>query len=122
MLVSKINRFQDLQVWQEAHALVLQVYKTTQTFPKTEVYGLTSQMRRAAVSIPANIAEGFTRYGIKDKLKFYNIAEGSLEELKYYFILSDDLGYIDSNTELMRAADQVGRLLNGLIHSTQRRL
>ncbi len=102
--------------------MVLQVYKATQTFPKTEVYGLTSQMRRAAVSIPANIAEGFTRYGIKDKLKFYNIAEGSLEELKYYFILSDDLDYIDSNAELMRAAEQVGRLLNGLIHSTRRRL
>lgn len=122
MLVSKVNRFQDLQVWREAHALVLQVYKATQTFPKTEVYGLTSQMRRAAVSIPANIAEGFTRYSIKDKLKFYNIAEGSLEELKYYFILSDDLGYIDSNAELMRAAEQVGRLLNGLILSTRRRL
>lgn len=120
--MSKIIRFQDLQVWQEAHALVLQVYKTTQTYPKSEVYGLTSQMRRAAVSIPANIAEGFTRYGIKDKLKFYNIAEGSLEELKYYFILSDDLGYINSDDALMRSADQVGRLLNGLIHSTQRRL
>ena len=102
--------------------MVLQVYKATQTFPKTEVYGLTSQMRRAAVSIPANIAEGFTRYSIKDKLKFYNIAEGSLEELKYYLILSDDLDYIDSNAELMRAAEQVGRLLNGLIHSTRRRL
>ena len=119
---SKINRFQDLQVWQEAHVLVLQVYKTTQSFPKSELYGLTSQMRRAAVSIPANIAEGFTRYGIRDKLKFYNIAEGSLEELKYYFILSNDLGYIESNAELMRSADQVGRLLNGLILSTQRRL
>ena len=120
--MSKVNRFQDLQVWREAHALVLQVYKATQTFPKAEVYGLTSQMRRAAVSIPANIAEGFTRYSIKDKLKFYNIAEGSLEELKYYFILSDDLGYIDSNAELMSAAEQVGRLLNGLILSTRRRL
>jgi len=120
--LDKITCFQDLQVWREAHALVLLVYKMTRTLPQNELYGLTSQMRRAAVSVPANIAEGFTRRGINDKLRFYNIAEGSLEELKYYFILARDLGYVESNGTLLKTADQVGRLLNGIILSTRRRL
>ena len=119
--MNKVIRFQDLQVWQEAHALVLTVYSITNTFPDSEIYGLTSQMRRAAISVPANIAEGFNRRGIKDKLKFYNVAESSLEELKYYFILSRDLDYIESNDALLQHADKIGRLLNGLIASTQRR-
>ena len=78
-------------------------------------------MRRAAVSVPANIAEGFKRRGIQDKIRFYNVAEGSLEELKYFFILSEDLGYISSNDDLMAQSETVGRLLNGLISSTERR-
>jgi four helix bundle protein len=93
----------------------------TQGFPGEERYGLVAQMRRAAVSIPANIAEGFKRRGIQDKLRFYNVSEGSLEELKYFFILSRDLGYIASETELMDQAETVGRLLNGLSASTERR-
>jgi four helix bundle protein len=78
-------------------------------------------MRRAAVSIPANIAEGFKRRGIQDKIRFYNTSEGSLEELKYYFILSKDLEYIASNDTLMSQSETVGRLLYGLTTSTERR-
>ena len=115
------NSFQDLTVWQEAHRLVLQVYGITKGFPDTEKFGLVTQMRRAAVSIPANIAEGFKRRGIQDKIRFYNTAEGSLEELKYFFILSKDLGYIQNIELLMTQANSIGRLLNGLISSTQRR-
>lgn len=79
----KISSFRDLEVWQVAHQLVLTVYKATASFPVEERFGLTQQMRRASVSVPANIVEGFKRYGIQDKLRYYNIAEASLEELKY---------------------------------------
>jgi four helix bundle protein len=113
--------FQDLEAWQQAHVLTLQVYRQTQRFPPEERYGLVSQMRRAAVSVPANVAEGFKRQGIRDKVRFYNLAEGSLEELKYYFILSHDLGYLTDSTEILAQAERTGRLLNGLIRSTERR-
>ena len=85
-----VEKFADLMVWQEAHKFVLMVYGITQNYPNEEKYGLVSQMRRAAVSIPANIAEGFKRHGIRDKIRFYNIAEASLEEEKYFLILSKD--------------------------------
>jgi len=85
--------FQDLIVWQKAHAFVLDVYQYTSKFPKSEIYGLTSQFRRAAVSIAANIAEGFKKRGKRDKARFLNISQGSLEECRYYIILSKDLGY-----------------------------
>ena len=116
-----VAKFTDLVVWQEAHKLVLKVYELTQDYPDTEKYGLVSQMRRAAISIPANIAEGFKRHGLQDKIRFYNIAEGSLEELKYFFILSEDLGYIPSNKEEISQSETVGKLLHGLIKSTQHR-
>lgn len=116
-----VEKFTDLQVWQEAHQLVLRVYDVTRKLPNDEKFGLVSQMRRAALSIPANIAEGFKRRGLQDKIRFYNTAEGSLEELKYFFIVSKDLDYIDSNTDELSSADMVGRLLNGLIASTERR-
>ena len=116
-----MSTFQQLEAWQQAHALTLQVYRQTQRFPPEERYGLISQMRRAAVSVPANVAEGFKRQGIKDKMRFYNLAEGSLEELKYYFILSQDLGYLTDCTEILAQAERTGRLLNGLIRSTERR-
>jgi four helix bundle protein len=85
--------FKDLIVWQKAHEFVIEIYTLTKIFPHEEKFGLVSQMRRAAVSIPANIAEGFVKRSIRDKSKFYNIAQGPLEELKYYLILSQDLGY-----------------------------
>lgn len=119
--MGRILHFRQLEVWQESHKLVLMVYRITKKFPGDERFGLVSQMRRAAVSIPANIAEGFKRRGIQDKIRFYNISEGSLEELKYYFILSKNLDYIPSNDNLMAQAETVGRLLNGFIASTENR-
>lgn len=89
--------FKDLIVWQKAHEFVLGVYKLTDTFPKSEIYCLTSQFRRAAISIAANIAEGFKKFGKQDKIRFLNIAQGSAEECKYYLILAKDLGYGFSN-------------------------
>lgn len=119
--MGKIQNFQQLGVWQEGHKLVLAVYDITGEFPSGERFGLTSQMRRAVVSVPANIAEGFKRRGIQEKIRFYNIAEGLLEETKYFLILARDLDYISTNEELLAQAETVGRLLNGLIASTERR-
>jgi four helix bundle protein len=103
--------FKDLIVWHKAHQFVLSVYKFTKNFPKEEIYGLTSQFRRASVSIPANIAEGFRKRGKNDKFRFMNIAQGSLEECRYYLILSRDLKYIDA-TESMSQLEEVSKLLN----------
>ena len=102
--------FEDLVVWQKAHQFVLMVYRYTKDLPKVEVYGLTSQMRRAAVSIPAYIAEGFRKRSKKDKLRFYNIAHGSLEESRYYLILVNDLNYGDTRP-LLAQLEEVSRLL-----------
>ncbi len=103
--------FRDLLVWRKAHAFVLAVYAITTGFPKQETYGLALQMRRAAVSVPANIAEGFRRRGKADKARYMNMAEGSLEESRYYLILAQDLGYGDT-TSLATALDEVSRLLH----------
>ncbi len=93
--------FKDLLVWQKAHQYVLNAYRISESFPKSEIYGLTSQFRRAAVSIAANIAEGFKKRGNKDKARFYNIAQGSLEECQYYLILIKDLGYADTDVLIL---------------------
>jgi four helix bundle protein len=103
--------FRDILAWQKSHQFVLSVYTLTAAFPKQEMFGLTSQLRRAAVSIPANIAEGFRRRGRPDKARFMNIAEGSLEECRYYLLLAADLGYSDT-TAPQRLLDEVGRLLH----------
>ncbi len=102
--------FQDLIVWQKAHQLVLDTYSFSSNFPKSEIYGLTSQLRRAIVSVPANIAEGFKKKTPPDKLRFFNIAQGSLEECRYYFILTRDLNYGDS-TDLISQLEEVSKLL-----------
>ncbi|MFQ5862016.1 MAG: four helix bundle protein [Candidatus Brocadiales bacterium] len=102
--------FRDLLVWQKAHALVLDVYKCTGLFPESEKFILVNQMRRAAISIPANIAEGFKKKSKKDKLNYFNVAQGSLEELKYFLVLARDLGYMEGN-ELAHSAEEVSRLL-----------
>ena len=115
MALSKPARtFQDLPVWQKAHQFVLEVYLLTAGFPKQETYGLSLQMRRASVSIPANIAEGFRRRGKPDKARFMNIAEGSVEECRYFLILAKDLGYGDTQN-LSAALEEVSRLLNAYV-------
>ena len=102
--------FEDLVVWQKAHQFALAVYRLTRMFPRSEVYGLTSQFRRAAVSIAANIAEGFRKRGSADKVRFLNIAQGSLEESRYYLILTRDLGYGDV-AEAKAVLEQTSKLL-----------
>jgi four helix bundle protein len=105
------KNFRDLIVWQKAHELVLEIYKLTRRFPKEEMYGLTLQFRRAAVSITANIAEGFPKKSNQDKLRYYNIAQGSLSECYYYLILAKDLNYhYDEN--LFELIQEIGKLLN----------
>lgn len=103
--------FQSLIVWQKAHEFVLLVYKNTATFPKEELFGLTSQFRRAAVSIPANIAEGYRRKSKLEKYRFFNISQASIEECRYYLILSHDLGY-SSNLIALNLLDEVSKMLN----------
>ena len=103
--------FRDLVVWRKAHEYVLLVYTLTMDFPKQETYGLANQMRRAAVSIAANIAEGFRKRGPAEKVRFMNIAEGSLEESRYYLILAQDLQYASTEKQ-MCSLEEVSRLLN----------
>ena len=112
MKTEPAKAFTDLIVWQKAHAFTLGTYALTQKFPRNEMFGLTSQMRRAAVSISANIAEGFKKRSQLDKVRFLNIAQGSLEECRYYLILAKDLGYGET-TGLMVDAEVVSRLLGG---------
>ena len=111
------QRFEDIVAWQKAHALVIMVYKATRTFPEFERFGLCSQFQRAVVSIAANIAEGYKKISKADKLRFFNIAQGSLEECRYYCLLSKDLGYINMNTfnTLNDAVYQTSSYLNGYI-------
>jgi len=92
---SPARSFEDLLVWRKAHEFVLSVYAITRSFPDDEKFGLISQFRRAAISVPANIAEGFRKQGTNDKARFLNVAEGSLDECRYYLILSRDLAYCD---------------------------
>ena len=103
--------FEDLIAWRKAHELAIGVYRLSEGFPKHELYGLTSQLRRAAVSIPANIAEGFKKRGKPDKGRFFNISQGSLAECRYYLILVRDLGYGDS-THCMECLEEVSKLLD----------
>lgn len=110
MKEKKTKIFTDLIVWQKAHAFVLEVYRMTASFPKSEIYGLTSQFRRASISIHANIAEGYKKRSLKDKLNYLNISQGSLEECRYYSILSKDLSYGSSN-KLNSLLVEVSKLL-----------
>ena len=111
--------FEDLIVWQKAHGMVLGVYRSSGEFPKHETYGLTSQLRRAAVSVPANIAEGFKKRSKNDKLRILNIAQGSLEEVRYYLILCRDLKY-PFNPDLFGAVEDVSRLLDRYMSAIDR--
>jgi four helix bundle protein len=112
----KIESFTDLIAWQEGHKLVLMIYKITKNFPKEELFILVNQMRRAAISITSNIAEGFSRNTAKDKVQFYAIAQGSLTELQNQLVVARDLNYLDSKI-FIEVANQtiiVAKLINGL--------
>ena len=113
--MSSIVSFRDLIVWQKSHQFVLEIYSITSGFPKEETYALTSQLRRAVVSVPANIAEGFKKKTLPNKLNFLSHSEGSLEEVKYYLILAKDLNYI--NIEIFEnvfcKSEEISKLING---------
>lgn len=113
----KSQSFEQLIVWQKAHSYVLAIYKITKQYPKEELFCLVNQMRRAAASITANIAEGYAKISSKDKLRFYNISQGSLEETRNFIILSKDLGYItlQDKEQLGIQAAEISRLLNAYI-------
>ena len=96
LLEEASKSYENLSVWQKAHSLVLEIYIITKNFPKEELYGLTSQLRRAAISVPANIAEGFGRFSVAEKIRFYNISQGSLNEVKYYLLLAKELKFADT--------------------------
>ena len=106
--------FKEIIAWQKAHKFVVSVYKETATYPEYEKFGLRSQFLRAAVSIPANIAEGYKKISKADKLRFLNISQGSLEECRYYVLLSKDLGYFSNDTYLQMniLLEEVSRFLN----------
>ena len=111
-----VGRFEDMEVWQHAHQFVLGIYRASEKFPKHEIFGLRGQLRRAAVSIPANLAEGYKKNSKLDKLRYYNIAQGSLEECRYYLILCRDLGYIET-PKLDEVLNRVGRMLYSYIQA-----
>lgn len=115
--------FKDIVAWQKAHAFVIQVYQACALFPAHERYGLCSQFERAAVSIAANIAEGYRKDGIADKLRFLNISQGSLEECRYYILLSYDLSYIDSDryNNMNQSIEEVSRILNAYYRGIKER-
>ena len=114
-----MENFRKLKVWEKSHDLVLNVYKITKDYPKTELYGLVSQMRRASISVVANIVEGTKRKTSADRRHFLVMSQTSLEELKYYFLLSLDLKYIviDTKAILIEKAREIGRMLTGLSKS-----
>ena len=120
-MVQKIQSFTDLDAWKEGHKLVLMIYKLTQTFPKEEMFGLTNQMRRCAVSITSNIAEGFTRESYKEKVQFYSISRGSVTELQNQLLIARDIKYIVQK-KFPRVANQsikTHKILNGLIKKSK---
>lgn len=118
----KSKGFEDLIVWQSAHLFVLEVYKYTKRYPKDELFGLTSQYRRAAVSIAANIAEGYAKNGLSDKVRFYNISQGSINECRYYILLSKDLGYVttEESTVLYDKLTHIQKMLHAYSQSILR--
>ncbi len=122
LFMVELKGFKKLTVWQKAYGFTLAVYKYSQKYPTSELYGLTSQLRRAAVSIAANIAEGSERQHKKEFLQFLSISRGSLGEVETYIMLSKDLGYIseDKFIELDEQRKEIGRLLRGLYNSVSK--
>jgi four helix bundle protein len=120
--MGKIQKFTDLIAWQKAHRFVLEIYQLTKSFPPDERFGLIDQMRRAAVSVPSNIAEGFSRGTAKDKIQFYSIAKGSLTELLSQLYIAQDLGYMKDAREMIGMGEEIERIIAGLIKSSPARL
>ena len=114
-----IKSFQDILAWKKSHQLCLEVYYLTANYPKHELFGLVSQSRRCAVSVPSNIAEGYRRVGNNDSLHFYNIAQSSLEELRYQLLLAYDLKYVsaDEYKRVSALAEETSKELSGWIKS-----
>lgn len=119
--VNKIRTFTDLNTWKEAHKLVLVIYEETKNFPKEEIFGLISQMRRCAVSITSNIAEGFSRQSYKEKIQFYSMAQGSLTELQSQLLVAKDVGFIlkEKYQEIENQLIICHKLLNALIKKSK---
>ena len=117
-----MQNYRDIRAWQYAHRVVLRVYAVTETFPASERFGLVSQMRRAAVSVPANIAEGSKRLFKRDYVRFLNVAEASLREVDYYLVLARDLRFVDAQAiaELLGQVEEAARLLAGFRRTVQR--
>lgn len=117
--MTQIKTFKDILAWQKAHKLVLQVYKLTNYFPPSEKYALSNQVRRAVVSVASNIVEGFKRKSVKDSLHFYNMAEASLEEVKYQLLIAKDLGYINKEQyiDIENIFNETGKTLYGWLKS-----
>jgi four helix bundle protein len=117
-----VKSFEDLEVWQKGKDLTLRIYEIAGKLPKDEVYGITSQIKRAALSVPANIAEGFGRYHFLDKAKFYLNARGSLYELKSHFLILRDLQFIKEAelVDVLPAIDQLSLQINNLINATRK--
>lgn len=116
---SKIKSFTDLRAWQEGHKLVLDIYSATETFPQKEQFALTSQLRRAVVSITSNIAEGFSRNSLKEKIQFYSMALGSLTEVQNQLLIAKDVKYLQNSLfdKIAQQTTLVSKVLNGLIKS-----
>jgi four helix bundle protein len=119
--MSKIKDFIDLEVWQKGKDLTITIYRLTSVFPKEEIYGITSQMKRAALSVPANIAEGFGRFHFMDKAKFFLNARGSLYELKSHLLISKALGFVKDNRIeiILQSIQALSIKLNNLINKTR---
>jgi four helix bundle protein len=117
----KIKSFTDLKVWRKGHNLVLEIYKITSAFPKEEVFGLASQLRRAAVSITSNTAEGFSRKSYKEKAQFYSMALGSLTEVQNQLLISRDIRYITDEVfeHLAKNTVEISKMMNGLIKKSK---
>ncbi|MBV8212960.1 MAG: four helix bundle protein [Verrucomicrobia bacterium] len=114
----RAKTFEDLLVWKKAHAYVLEIYRITKEFPKSEIFGLTAQMRRAAVSMPANIAEGLKKRTPREKIRILNISQGSLEESRYYLILAEDLDYANTAVFLPKL-EEISKMLEAYIRAIE---
>ena len=122
--MGKITSFTDIIAWKKGHSFVTEIYKATNSFPRSEIFGLTNQIRRAVVSITSNIAEGFGRTSVKERLQFYSISRGSILETQNQLLIARDVGYLHNN-DFVKLADlsiEVHKLINGLITKTKENL